>query len=351
MKYAGLGVAIAGSALAGYELNGWQTTLVPPSVSTVTQTRLETTTETLRLASLTGRLFFDYNGNGKQDGEEPAIAGALVQLKDHVGTLVAEGLTDSAGDYKLEDVRTGSYSLHVGVEHFSSKQFAYMCTSPKEFRAVTEGYPLSLQENVNMDIGLMEGFLTLPLRSSTHYAIPRFYDWDPSELTYLWWNGKKGLVSDIGGDANHTGVDYDVPEGEDVVACAPGFVSYFEKGPQGQLGLTITHPAGDLAVYYSHLSRYVVKMNQQVARGEKVAESGKTGATYPHLHINNHRIVGELQQLYDFYAPTFPLSGFLSGYWERKLPNGSFYWRTVKEDENPNREGFWTVRNDPKFSV
>jgi len=310
------------------------TTIIPP-----------TTTE--KLASLKGRLFFDYNGNGIQDGEEPAVSDAKVQLKDDTGKVIADVVTDSSGDYKLEDIRAGSYGLYVEAD----KKFRYMCQSPEKFRAVTEGYDILLNGPRKMDVGLMEGFLTLPILSKTRFSIGRFYDWDPSELTYLWWNGKKGFVSEIGGDANHSGVDYDIPEGEDVVALAPGVVSYFEKGPQGQLGLTITHPTGNLSVYYSHLSRYVVEKGQEVARGQKVAESGMTGAVYPHLHINNYRLIGNLQQLYDFYKPIFPLSESLNGYWERTLPDVNFYWKVLKEGENPNGQGFWTVCDNPKFFI
>jgi hypothetical protein len=82
LKYAAAGVAIAGSALASYEYDKWQSSLVAPQVTTTTLTETKTltrtVTKTVTLASLSGRLFFDYNGNGVQDGEEPAVAGATV---------------------------------------------------------------------------------------------------------------------------------------------------------------------------------------------------------------------------------------------------------------------------------
>jgi hypothetical protein len=67
--------AVAGSFLAGYEFDKWQTLSTPrvaEGTLTKTQTINETVAETVRLASLHGRLFFDYNGNAVQDGEEPA---------------------------------------------------------------------------------------------------------------------------------------------------------------------------------------------------------------------------------------------------------------------------------------
>jgi len=308
-----------------------------------------TTSTTTRTTDLQIQLFHDYHGDGQQQSDEPSISDLVLDIQgignDYRATLHSE----SNGEYWARNILVWkNYQILPKTD-----KFRYIALSNAQLSGISDYRHYVDTNEPSLHLGLMEGFLTLPFHSNTRYSVGRFYDWDPSELTYLWWNGKKGFTGGgiYGIDPNHIGIDYDIPEGEDVLACAPGFVSYFEKGPQGQLGLTIKHTAGDLAVYYSHLSRYVVKMNQQVARGEKVAESGKTGAAYPHLHINNYRIVGELQQLYDFYAPTFPLSGALSGYWERKLPDGSFYWKTVKEDEHPNREGFWTTHNDPKFFV
>ena len=224
LKYVGLGAAVVGAGLAGYEFDRWQNSVAHPSVSTrtimETKTLRQTTTETIRLASLHGRLFFDYNGNGAQDGKEPAVAGALVQLKDNAGGVVAEALTDSSGDYELQDARTGSYRLHVGVDHFSDKQLTYMCTSPDEFRAVSEHYDISIQESMSMDIGLMERFLTQPVSSKTHFNSSRLlYDWNPDAERSLWWNGKAGNDTQ-----DHGGHDYDMRDNEPVLAAAPGRV-------------------------------------------------------------------------------------------------------------------------------
>jgi len=108
-------------------------------------------------------LFLDYNGNGIQDPEEPAVPNAKLSL---VGPVKFEAMTDSAGDYKIEDAPAGSYKLNVQAD----QRFKYMCTSTEEFRAVTKNYDLSLDGLRKMDIGLMEGFLTAPFSNRNKYS-------------------------------------------------------------------------------------------------------------------------------------------------------------------------------------
>jgi len=116
-------------------------------------------------------LFFDFNGNGKQDAEEPAVAGTLVELRNNVGVVIAQALSDSSGHYRLEDARTGSYSIHVRADLFSDKKFRYMCRSAEEVTQIAKGYNVILSEpSSQMNIGLIEGFLTLPFRKGTKFS-------------------------------------------------------------------------------------------------------------------------------------------------------------------------------------
>jgi hypothetical protein len=352
LKYAAFGAAVAGSFLAGYELDRWQTSSAPrapTSTVTKTQTLSETLTETVRLASLHGRLFFDYNGNGTQDGEEPAVAGALVQLKDSTGDVVAEALTDSSGDYRLEDIRAGRFRLHVAVEHFSDRRFTHMCTSPNEFTAVTEDYEVALQQSTNIDIGLMEGFLTLPMSSKTRYEIDRFYDRDPNPDTYLWWNGKKGLETSAkrGFAPNHGGIDYYMKEGEPLLAQGPGVVETVGEDERGRY-IWIKHPYG-FRTSSGHISTTLVREGDAVSRGQPIAKSGSTYNQYPHTHqqlttqSSTHRV------LLDPYAPEFEIKPQYSGYYD--MASGfPFLWVSAPADSsNPNLLNYWTKNNDPQY--
>ena len=354
MEYVATGVAIGGAGLAGYEFNGWQSSVVPAQTrtvtETVTQTLSKTTTETLRLASLHGRLFFDYNGNGKQDGEEPAVAGALVQLKDSSGNTIAQALTDSSGDYRLEDMRTGLYKLHLGVEQFSDKQFTHMCASPDQFRAITDDYDVSLEGTTSINIGLMEGFLTLPMSRDARYETDRFYDRDPDPDKYMWWNGRSGYDRNLkrGYSPNHPGIDYYMEEGNPLLSPAPGIVDSIGEDEGGKY-IFIRHPNG-LKTSCGHISRAVVKIGDRIPRGRVIAMSGKSGkdtelANYPHNHF---QLIYRESIALDPYSPTFEMTPRYSGYYDY---SGGIHWVSMPVDSNPNMTNHWTKRDDPQFSM
>jgi murein DD-endopeptidase MepM/ murein hydrolase activator NlpD len=97
--------------------------------------------------------------------------------------------------------------------------------------------------------------------------------------------GKKGTHWSKG---YHTGVDYAVPVGTDVLAVADGVI---EKANWGKsYGVQIVQRIGLHSkkqwCIYAHLSESLVKPGDQVKKGQKIAESGNTGnSTGPHLHF------------------------------------------------------------------
>lgn len=83
----------------------------------------------------------------------------------------------------------------------------------------------------------------------------------------------------------HAGIDIDGVSGESIEAAADGVV--VEAGRDGDYGLTILvdHGAG-LVTRYAHASRLLVKRGDEVRRGEKIAEVGRTGNAHgSHLHF------------------------------------------------------------------
>jgi len=296
LKYAAVSGLAAGSALAGYEFDRWQSSSLAPSVYTVTKTQTLTQTmmETVRLAWVHGRLFFDYNGNGVQDGEEPAVTGATVQLKDDSGRTIAEAVTDSAGDYKLEDMKTRSYRLNVEAD----RKFRYMCRSTEEFTAVSEGYDVVLDRNQRADIGLMEGFLTLPL-DTEDYLLWSYVDLDHKIGTVRNFSGDRKEAVDNpsstharpGTSDQHQGVDYYVPRGRNLLAMASGVVFQSEGGGSYARYVRIVHRAGDemFITEYAHNSMNLVEIGDVVKRGQVIALSGNSPETKnmkPHLHTS-----------------------------------------------------------------
>lgn len=224
-----------------------------------------------------GRLFFDYNGNGMQDGKEPAIPKAKVKLVDNTGKVTAEAVTDSSGDYKLEDVSTGAYRLYVEAD----KKFRYMCRTIEEFRAVEEGYDVLLNESGQLNIGLMEGFLTMPFANGTKEYGRRVYvnigpDGKPTD-----WRGGKQTYQRL--TYKHAGIDYFIREGTPILAAAPGSVSGHSYDPHGGRVIWLEHKYGYYTLY-SHLKE-VIKDTGTTKRGEVIGLSGSSMNDSAHLHF------------------------------------------------------------------
>ena len=86
----------------------------------------------------------------------------------------------------------------------------------------------------------------------------------------------------------HTGVDFSVPTGTDVLAAIAGEVtpSNWGKAYGNQLVIKSKIDDKDIWVMYAHLSKLLVKVGDTVTAGQHIAESGNTGnSSGPHLHF------------------------------------------------------------------
>ncbi|MGW3123402.1 M23 family metallopeptidase [Streptomyces sp. NPDC001107] len=90
--------------------------------------------------------------------------------------------------------------------------------------------------------------------------------------------------------STHSGQDFAVPSGTDVVAAHGGTVvkaggNGAGDGPAYGNAIVIRHGNGTYS-QYAHLSRIDVRVGQVVATGQHIARSGNTGnSSGPHLHF------------------------------------------------------------------
>jgi hypothetical protein len=357
LKYAAATATVVGASALGldYARTNSQTATQQASSreistsSTLSTGVMNTSSSSAHLASLQGKLFFDYNGNGKQEGDEPGVSGAKLQLKNDFGNTIAEAPTDVSGAFKIEDVPNGNYKLLLVAD----PKFRYMCRSAKEFGSIMDGYTISLPEGaLELNVGLMEGFCTLPFGTDISQSIFNYVDVGDVE------NQSDPVVRDwMGGNLTykgHQGTDYALQIGTEILAAAPGVVVGAEDDFENNSDLAtignrvvIDHGKG-FHTAYNHLSRIAVAYRklslglpqsnfQKVKRGELIAYSGNTPhpSMKPHLH-------------FETWPPNYHYGGLGRGNTidpYRDLFYGK-HGRTIPADS----VSLWTKDNDPQYA-
>jgi lipoprotein NlpD len=106
---------------------------------------------------------------------------------------------------------------------------------------------------------------------------------EPSAGDFIW--PAKGKVIAGFSEPRRKGIDIDGKLGDPVLAAAAGRVTYTGSGIPG-LGklVVIKHDNGFITVY-AHNRDILVKEQQSVRRGQKIAEVGNTDADRPKLHF------------------------------------------------------------------
>jgi len=106
---------------------------------------------------------------------------------------------------------------------------------------------------------------------------------DADAIAFIW--PAKGKILAGFAEPRSKGIDIEGRIGDPVVAAAAGRVTYSGTGIPG-LGklVVIKHDNGFITVY-AHNKDILVKEQQSVARGQKIAEIGNTDAERPKLHF------------------------------------------------------------------
>ena len=82
----------------------------------------------------------------------------------------------------------------------------------------------------------------------------------------------------------HTGCDFAVPVGTDILAVADGKIENANWGKS--YGTQLVQKVDGGWVIYAHLSKTLVKAGDSVKKGQHIGESGNTGnSSGPHLHF------------------------------------------------------------------
>lgn len=106
---------------------------------------------------------------------------------------------------------------------------------------------------------------------------------EPPAGDFVW--PVRGRVLAEFSEPRRKGIDIEARPGDPVVAAAAGRVTYSGTGIPGMGKLiVIKHPNGYITVY-AHNRDILVKEQQEVNRGQKIAEAGASDAERPKLHF------------------------------------------------------------------
>ena len=268
-------------------------------------------------SSLSGIVFFDLNGDGRRDIQEPPISGASLEVG---GRSV---LTGSDGRYSLDGLASGAIQVRL-----KTAGFRFLSLPDGSFQSTENAIAVLVDGQTQRDWGMMQGFLTLPYAPDSIVRVMTYEDLDENRGKVRDWQGTTTVRTDMKGGPGsvydgHQGIDYGYGENGDlcdmkVFAAAPGWVE--TSRPAGGKGgvIRLVHPEG-FVTEYGHLMNSVVSEGQEVGRGALLGTTS-CGWAIPHLHL----------ALYD----------------------GEKRWLPIYRDpQDAGAVSYWTKENSPQFAA
>jgi murein DD-endopeptidase MepM/ murein hydrolase activator NlpD len=99
----------------------------------------------------------------------------------------------------------------------------------------------------------------------------------------------------------HPGMDFAAPQGTEIHATGDGVIERADDMAQGYGNHVVINHGYGYSTLYGHMVRFVVRVGQQVKRGQLIGYVGSTGlSTAPHVHYEVHKN-GEKVNPINFY--------------------------------------------------
>ncbi|MBS7645613.1 M23 family metallopeptidase [Candidatus Bathyarchaeota archaeon] len=201
----------------------------------------------------------------------------------------------------------------------ADKKFRHMCTSAAEVRQISKGYDVVARDKPQkFDVGLMEGYLTLPFSSRTVETRHRSYvDVDMRRGVVKDWMGIQASFQTYD---NHLGTDFFLRQNTEILSAASGKVVESKYDNDDGHRITIQHFDQRLTIY-CHLNSRKVEEGTKLKRGDMIGLSGNTGKlTGPYAHLH------------------FQFGGF-----------GKSRIDPYRDITDPSSLSWWTKDNDPQY--
>lgn len=105
------------------------------------------------------------------------------------------------------------------------------------------------------------------------------------DIKYWMWPNMGAVIKRFSTSRNSRGIDIAANMGEPVRAAAPGLVVYAGGGLRGYGNLIIVKHNNEFISAYAHNKRLLVKENEIIKAGQKIAEIGSSDSDIPKLHF------------------------------------------------------------------
>lgn len=106
----------------------------------------------------------------------------------------------------------------------------------------------------------------------------------PAASSQFMWPVKGKVLAEFA-EPRRKGIDIDGRPGEPIVAAAPGRITYIGSGIPGMGKLVVIKHDNGFITVYGHNRNILVKEQQAVMQGQRIAELGSTEAERPKLHF------------------------------------------------------------------
>jgi lipoprotein NlpD len=175
-----------------------------------------------------------------------------------------------------------SIALEHGVDYREIAQWNYL-DDPTRIRVGQQLRVKAPEERGGAQIGSAKPPSPIESRPLDEPQKPQPQVVETKDAQFVW--PAKGRVLSAFAEPRNKGIDIDGKPGDPVVAAAAGRVTYVGSGISG-LGklVVIKHENGFITVY-AHNKDILVKEQQSVTRGQKIAEIGSTDSERPKLHF------------------------------------------------------------------
>jgi len=323
-------------------------------------TKIQSTKEPSTLQDVVGELFFDINGNGLHEKEEPSIPDFTICVENQLQEWICTE-TDSEGKFIFNEIFKNENAIWIKFEdpnvQIPERAFNYVniwkgleiipkyelngVSVPEQELDKTElvsiENTIELVRKQELQIGLVQGIVTMPLQEEGFKQLEWVMGFDQNPVDgvidfmgetnecfeFNDCNARKDSLSPyVGTGESHRGIDIGTLSdirGIPIFASHPGYVTTFEGTyvVDGKRALCIAisedenwsfGKSSGITTSYQHLDNLVVEDGDYVERGQFLGFVGDTGGGWVHLHFEawygSPIKYDEIEEFYnkDFYA-------------------------------------------------